>query len=152
MPHHCPFPVRSTDSRLCYRAGSGPGFTLSLTLAAIFAGYAGLSDAASANKPDRTVEIPVSSGAVVGWAKGRLLVAPRAGLSDAESGNVLKTQNAVLKGHFRRINTDVLELPPGVSEVAVMKILRKNRNLKYVELDMAMAPAATVNDPALSNS
>lgn len=152
MPHNCPFPVRSTDSRLCYRTGSGLGFTLSLTLIAILAGYAGLSHAASVNKPDKTIEIPVSSGAVVGWAKGRLLVAPRAGLPDAEFEKILKTHNVVPRGHFRQINTYVLELPPGVSEVAVMNILRKNRNLKYVELDMAMAPAATVNDPALSNS
>ena len=152
MSHNCPFPVRSTDSRLCYRTGSGLGFTLSLTLVAILAGYAGLSHAASVNKPDATVEIPVSSGAVVGWAKGRLLVAPRAGLSDAEFEKVLKTYNVVPRGHFRQINTYVLELPAGVSELAAMKLLRKNRNLKYVELDMAMAPAATVNDPALSNS
>ena len=71
MSHNCSFPVRSTDSRLCYRTGSGLGFTLSLTLVAILAGYAGLSDAASVNKPDKIVEIPFSSGAVVGWAKGR---------------------------------------------------------------------------------
>lgn len=152
MSHNCPFPVRSTDSRLCYRTGSGLGFTLSLTLVAILAGYAGLSHAASVNKPDKIVEIPVSSGAVVGWAKGRLLVAPRAGLSDAEFEKILKTHNAIPKGHFRQINTYVLELPAGVSEVAAMKLLRKNRNLKYVELDMAMAPAATVSDPAFSSS
>lgn len=152
MSHNCPFPVRSTDSRLCYRTGSGLGFTLSLTLVAILAGYAGLSHAASVNKPDTTVEIPVSSGAVVGWAKGRLLVAPRAGLSDAEFEKILKTHNVVPRGHFRQINTYVLELPAGVSELAAMKLLRKNRNLKYVELDMAMAPAATVNDPSFSSS
>lgn len=85
MPRNCPFPVRSTDSRLCYRTGSGLGFTLSLTLVAILAGYAGLSHAAPVNKPDTTVEIPVSSGAVVGWAQGHLLVAPHPGLSDADS-------------------------------------------------------------------
>ena len=45
MPHHCPFPVRSTDSRRCYRTGSAPGFTLCLALVAILAGYAGLSHA-----------------------------------------------------------------------------------------------------------
>jgi len=60
------------------------GFTLSLTLVAILAGYAGLNHAASASNPDKTMEIPVSSGAVTGWAKDRLLAAPRAGLSDAD--------------------------------------------------------------------
>lgn len=152
MSHNFPFPIRSTDSRLCYRTDSNLGFILGLTLVAIFAGYAGLSDAASVNKPDKIVEIPVSSGAVVGWAQGRLLVAPRAGLSDAEFEKILKTHNVVPKGYFRQINTYVLELPAGVSEVAAMKLLRENRNLKYVELDMAMAPAATVNDPSFSSS
>ncbi|MGV8990242.1 MAG: hypothetical protein ACOH1Q_02445 [Thiobacillus sp.] len=84
MSHNCLFPVRSTDSRHCYRTGSGLGFTLSLTLVAILAGYAGLSPAASVNNPDRTIETPASTGTVVSWDKARLLVASRAGLSDAE--------------------------------------------------------------------
>jgi hypothetical protein len=46
MSHQCPFPVRATDTRRCYRTGSVPGFTLSLTLVAILSGYAGLADAA----------------------------------------------------------------------------------------------------------
>ena len=45
MPHHCPFPVRSTDSRRSYRTGSAPGFTLCLALVAALSGYAGLSHA-----------------------------------------------------------------------------------------------------------
>jgi hypothetical protein len=46
MSHQCPFPVRSTDNRCGYRAGSAPGFTLGLALVAILSGYASLSDAA----------------------------------------------------------------------------------------------------------
>jgi hypothetical protein len=48
MSHHCPFPVRSTDSRSSYRAGSAPGFTLALALVAALSGYAGYSHAAPA--------------------------------------------------------------------------------------------------------
>ena len=48
MSHHCPFPVRSTDSRRCYRTGSAPGFTLCLALVAALSGYAGYSHAAPA--------------------------------------------------------------------------------------------------------
>jgi hypothetical protein len=48
MSHHCPFPVRSTDSRSSYRAGSAPGFTLCLALVAALSGYAGYSQAAPA--------------------------------------------------------------------------------------------------------
>lgn len=47
MPNHCPFPVRSTDSRRCYRAGSMPGCTLGLALIAALLGYAGFSHGAS---------------------------------------------------------------------------------------------------------
>lgn len=152
MPHNCPFPVRSTDSRSCYRTGSMPGFTLGLALVAALTGYAGISHAAPANKSGNVATIPASSGAAVGWARGRLLVAPRAGLSDAEFGKVLKMYGAKSKGRFKQTHTHVLELPPGADEVAVMNVLRKNRKLKYVELDMAMAPAASVNDPAFSSS
>lgn len=48
MSRHCPFPVRSTDSRSSYRAGSAPGFTLCLALVAALSGYAGYSHAAPA--------------------------------------------------------------------------------------------------------
>ena len=44
----CPFPVRSTDNRRCYQAGSMPGLALVLALAVALSGYAGLSDAAPA--------------------------------------------------------------------------------------------------------
>jgi len=150
MSHQCPFPVQSTDNRCCYRAGSAPGFTLSLALVAALAGYAGLSHAAPAASAKAAA--PVSSGAIVGWAKGRLLVGPRAGLSDKEFAKVLKSQNAKSKGRFKQINSHVIELPPGVDEVAAMQALRKDRRLKYVELDMAMAPAATVTDPSYGSS
>jgi hypothetical protein len=45
MPNQCP-PVRSTDSRDCYRAGSIPGCTLGLALIAALLGYAGFGQAA----------------------------------------------------------------------------------------------------------
>jgi hypothetical protein len=48
MPHHCPFPVRSTDSRRGYHTGSAPCFTLGLALVAVLSGYAGFSHAAPA--------------------------------------------------------------------------------------------------------
>ncbi len=38
MSHHCPFPVRLSDNRCGYRAGSAPGFTLSLALVAALSG------------------------------------------------------------------------------------------------------------------
>lgn len=157
MPHHCPFPVRSTHNRSRYRAGSAPGFTLSLALIAALSGYAGLGEAApaaqaNANASGIVPEIPVSTGTTVGWAKGRLLVEPRAGLSDKEFDKALKSQNARSKGRLMRGNTHVIELPAGVDEVTAMQALKKDRRLKFVELDMAVLPAASVNDPSYSKS
>jgi hypothetical protein len=76
MSHQCPFPVRASDTRRCYRTGSVPGFTLSLTLVAILSGYAGLSDAAPPQprrqkNPSNASSTPVTSDSIVGWAKGR---------------------------------------------------------------------------------
>jgi len=150
MSHQCPFPVRSTDNRCGYRAGSAPGFTLTLALVAALGGYAGLSHAAPAAAAKAAA--PVSSGAIVGWAKGRLLVGPRAGLSDKEFAKVLKLQNARSRGRFKQTNSHVIELPAGVDEVAAMQALKKDRRLKYVELDIAVAPSASVNDPSYSSS
>lgn len=158
MSHQCPFPVRPPHTRRDCRTGTVPGFALSLTLAAILSGYAGLSDAAPAaaaqakNPIANALSTPVTSDSIVGWAKGHLLVAPRAGLSDKEFEKALKSQNAKSKGKFKSANIHVIELPEGTDEVAAMQVLKKDRRFKYVELDMAMAPATTTNDPSLSKS
>jgi len=155
MPHHCPFPVQLSDHRRCYRSGSASGFSLSLLLLALLAGYAGFGEAAPAsasaqgNKPPAVVE---KAAPYVGWARGRLLVAPRAGLSGGQFEQALKSVNGRSKGYIRQLNTHVVELSTGADEAAAMRELRKNRKLKYVELDMAVAPAASVSDPAYGNS
>ena len=60
MPRHCPFPVKLSDNRRCYRTGSAPGFSLSLLLVAVLAGYAGFSEAAplsaQGNSPSPALE------------------------------------------------------------------------------------------------
>jgi len=152
MSHQCPFPVRATDTRRCYRTGSVPGFTFSLTLVAILLGYAGISDAAPTKKPSPVIEIPAAGDGVVGYAKGRLLVAPRAGLSEKEFAKILKSRNAKSKGRFQRTNTHVLELPADADEMQVMQAMKKDKRLKYVELDYVLKPAASVSDPSYSSS
>lgn len=149
MSHHCPFPVRSTDSRRSYRTGSAPGFTLSLALVAALSGYAGFSHSSPMAIP---TTVPAKVQPYVGWAKGRLLVAPRPGLSAAEFDKAMKSQNAKSKAYIKQLNVHVVDLPAGADEVATMRELRKNRKLKYVELDMAVAPAATVTDPNYGSS
>jgi thermitase len=147
MSHQCPFPVRATDTRRCYRTGSVPGFTLSLTLVAILSGYAGLADAAPVVN-DTTISV----GKTVGYAKGRLLAAPRAGLSEKELAKALKQVNGKSKGRFTQNNIHVIELPPGIDEAKAAEIMRKNKAWKFVELDMAVSEDATVSDPSYSSS
>lgn len=48
MSHHCPFPVRSTDSRCGYHASSVPGLSLCLALTVALSCFAGLSYAGGA--------------------------------------------------------------------------------------------------------
>lgn len=43
MSRHCPFPVRSTDSRCGYHAGSVPALSLCLALAVALSCFASLS-------------------------------------------------------------------------------------------------------------
>lgn len=158
MSHQCPFPVHSSDNRRGYRTGSAPGFTLALALVAALSGYAGLSHGAPSvvAQTKKPTALPTTAPQKVqpyaGYAKGRLLVAPRAGLSAAEFDKAMKPHNARSKAYIRQLNTHVIELPAGVDEVTAMNALRKNRNLKYVELDMAVAPAASVSDPAYVSS
>lgn len=145
MPRQCQFPIQFSDNRHCYRASSTPGFVISLALVAALAGYASFSHAAP---PAPKVATPNFAG----WAKGRLLIAPRAGLSALEFDKVLKTINGRSEAHLKRLNVHIVSLSAGVSEVAMMQALKANRKLKYVELDMAVNPAASVSDPSYSSS
>jgi hypothetical protein len=111
MSHQCPFPVRATDTRRCYRTGSVPGFTLSLTLVAILSGYAGLADAAPAVK-----EIPAPTETFAGpkaacWQRRVPACRTR------NFAKAMKQVNAKSKGRFTQNNIHVIELPPGLDEV-----------------------------------
>ncbi|WP_249937193.1 S8 family serine peptidase [Roseateles sp. DAIF2] len=80
------------------------------------------------------------------FAKGRLLVQARAGLSDIEMEKVAKGHG----GKARRIGKSdlhVIELPGNASERAVQALLAKHPQLRFVELDRRVAPAMAVNDP-----
>ena len=71
--------------------------------------------------------------------KGRLLIAPRAGLTTGEFENALKPHNGKSRIHLKKINTHIVELPEGADEVVVMRELKKDPRLKYVELDWQLA-------------
>lgn len=148
MPSQCTFPVQFSDNRRCYRTGSVPGFTLSLLLVSVLSAYSSLSEAAPASPAAAVQKVKP----YLGWAKGRLLVAPRAGLSAVEFDKALLPQRGRKQAFIQRLNAHVVALPADADEVTVMNALRKSRKFKYVELDVAVAHAGSVTDPAFGSS
>ncbi len=103
MPRQCQFPIHFSDNRRCYRASTTPGFVISFALIAALAGYAGFSHAAP---PTPTISA-AAAPKFVRWAKGRLLIAPRAGLSPEMFDKVLQSLNARSLGHLKKLNTHI---------------------------------------------
>lgn len=80
------------------------------------------------------------------FAKGRILIEPRAGLSSDELDRVLSP----LGGKRRKIgqsNLHIVELPGNGSEKAAVAVLSRNPHLKFAELDRQVAPNFVPNDP-----
>jgi len=80
------------------------------------------------------------------WAKGRLVVAVRAGITDAQIGQLLAPHG----GKARRMgasNLFVVELPGTASETAVQALLKHNPHLRFAELDYKVSPNLVPNDP-----
>lgn len=80
------------------------------------------------------------------YARGRILVEARAGLSNDDLEKVLKVHG----GKRRKLgqsNIHVVDLPAGASEMAVVEQLRRNPNLKFVELDVRVKSTLAVTDP-----
>lgn len=80
------------------------------------------------------------------WAKGRILVLPRAGLSDKALANILAPHG----GKTRKIGQSslyIVDLPPYASEKAVAAVLARNPHLKFAEVDQRVSVSFTPNDP-----
>ncbi|WP_345794074.1 S8 family serine peptidase [Thauera sp. JM12B12] len=85
------------------------------------------------------------------WVPGRLLVQPRAGLSEAEFDKIIKPHGGKQVGKIEGINVRVIQLPPQASEKAVEALLKNNKHLKFAERDM-IVPQDTTNDPYFGNA
>ncbi|NJN39597.1 MAG: S8 family serine peptidase [Gammaproteobacteria bacterium] len=102
---------------------------------------------AAQGTPGPNLESPVR-----GYAKHRVLIQPRAGLSEAELEKILSKHGAKKRRHLRRISVHVIELPQNVAELTVARAMRTNRLIKFAELDMAIAPAFVPNDTYYAQS
>ena len=84
------------------------------------------------------------------YARGRILVEPRAGLTADELAKILKVHGG--KGRkLGQSNLHIVDLPGNASEKAVVALLKNNPHLKYAELDKRIAVSATTNDPYLGS-
>lgn len=99
---------------------------------------------------------PESAQAVIAaparWARSRLLVIPRAGLTEKEFDNAIRPHGVKSRHKLKRLNAHIYELPDGADEVKIMNKLKKDRRFKAVELDQLVGPAQTVSDPAFNSS
>ncbi len=83
---------------------------------------------------------------VRGYAKARVLIQTRAGLSDRELERILAKHGGKKKHYIRQIRVHIVELPPNAAELAVARELRREPLIKFTELDMSIAPALVPND------
>jgi hypothetical protein len=80
------------------------------------------------------------------YAKGRILVMPRAGLPDTELTKIVSAHG----GKATKITSfglHVVQLPPNASEQAVASLLAHNPHIKFAELDQKATASFTPNDP-----
>jgi thermitase len=81
------------------------------------------------------------------YARGRILVEARAGLSGDELEKILKTHGGGKRRKMGQSNLNIVELPAGASEAALVERLRRHPAFKYVELDRRVKSTLAVNDP-----
>lgn len=86
------------------------------------------------------------------YVGGRVLVQARPGLPVDELDRILKAHGGRRAQTIKRINVHIVELPPQANVVAVVQALRKNRHLRFAELDGIVQPAFYPNDPYYSNA
>ncbi len=87
-----------------------------------------------------------------GFASGRILMAPRAGLPEHALQRILENANGQAAERIGSLNVRVVQVPPGLERQAVER-LRNNPHVEFAELDNeSVADQATPNDPYFSNA
>ncbi len=84
------------------------------------------------------------------FVKGRILVQPRAGLSQEKLDQILKTHGGKAVSKIKQINVHVIEVPEGAEE-AVRKALNHNPNFEFAELDQIAYENFVPNDQYFNN-
>lgn len=95
----------------------------------------GISNAAEPNQS--------SEGA---WAKARVVLMPRSGLSDTELQKIVKPHGGKASA-IGKSGLYVVDLPSNASETGVLQQLKHNPHLKFAELDRRVQLTFAPNDP-----
>jgi len=86
-----------------------------------------------------------------GWAEGRILVQPAAGLSDDGLADLLAQHGARSVSHNQRIDLHIVVVPPQ-AERALAQALSKNPLIAFAEPDMLVEPSELIpDDPEFPN-
>jgi thermitase len=86
------------------------------------------------------------------WAKGQILVQPKAGLSEENFQKILKTHQGSSKGKLKQLSTHIINVPLK-AEQAIVRALSNNPNIEFAELDLLVeATTVTANDPYYTNA
>jgi thermitase len=92
---------------------------------------------------------PAANGAEQ-YARGRILVMPRAGLSEAEFAKALAPHGGKGK-KIGQSDLHLVELPANASEKAVVERLNRHPHIKFAELDRLVTPNFVSNDPYMGS-
>lgn len=82
--------------------------------------------------------------------KGRILIQPKAGLSEDQLDQILSDHGGKRKDKIEQINVHVIEVPEGAEE-AIAKHMSDNPNIKFAEVDRLVDNTATANDPYMGS-
>ncbi len=88
-----------------------------------------------------------SAQAPLKWAEGRILVQPRAGLSEEKLAHILNQSKGRSNTKIRNLNLHIVEVPRQ-AEQAVVRALSRNPHIKFAEVDALIEPVFIPNDPS----
>ena len=86
------------------------------------------------------------------FARGRILVEARAGLSAADLDKVVKAHGGKAARKLGNSNIHVVDLPPGLSEEDAVAKLSRRPEFKFAELDRKVTMAMAVTDPYIGSA
>ena len=99
-----------------------------------------------------TLTVVSAEAAVAQWADGRILVQPRAGLSDSKLEKILERSGGRAVGVISGIDVRIVQVPPK-AEQAVARALANNPNIDFAEPDFLIAAEQTIpDDPGYPNA